>query len=247
MDPIPSNRIDVAFNAAPPVVRKYIEDGKLADKVVDIADTYNLHVDAMGSLAELSRNMLIGVASPAEVVGELVLAGIDAETARKILADLNQQVFVPLQERIRNPQPETDEEEDMAPPTVVVSAPVPPTPPSPAAPVPAPVPQPPMLVVVPPSPPPAPPVSTPAPVVPQEHPQMRTMATDMQAAKEHRPVAPLFSPPPAPPAPPPVRVAPPPAPPPMAIAREVPPPPPNLPGAPVVHEYSVDPYREPVE
>jgi len=145
---------------------------------------------------------------------------------------------------------------------------VPPTPPAPSvSPVPVPhveqsIPVAPTHPTVPPvaapspaMPAPMPPVAAPAPApVPtpsfsgrEEHPAMRTMASDMQAVKEHRMPEPLFSHAAPASAPPPPIVPPPVVPPPLPPTRQMPPPPANLPGAPVVKKYGVDPYREPVE
>lgn len=261
-----------AFNAAPRPVRSYVVDGKLNEAVLNIAKRRNLHVDATGILQENTENMLLGVTAPAQVLGELILAGVDAETGKGILDDLNKDIFMPVREKVRHftetgedlispkdPEEEAPEvptptplpePEKPIPPTVVPEVTVPPIQ------IPAPV-APPPVVVAPPAPPPmpvtppAPPIQ--APITVDEHPSMRTMATDMQAVKEHRTPEPIFSQPVppisyTPPAAPPVRIAPPPAPPPApaAMPQKSVTPPPNLPGAPVVHEYSVDPYRESV-
>lgn len=229
----------------PVPVQEFLTGPERDQTVLRLSNKYGLHADQAGTFQRSFLFMLMGIHSPEQFLSDLKGAGIGEETARSLAADVNEEVFKPLQAKV------------IAPPT---PRPTPPPTYTPAAPVvqaPAYVPPAPAV----PPPPPAPVAATPAPVVPQplpaaeEHPSMRTMATDMQAVKEHRdpepmpyqpPAPPHFVPPPAPAPPPPVRVAPPPVPPPPA-ARTTPPPPSNLPGAPVVHEYSVDPYREPLE
>lgn len=265
---ISNQQYTAAFNGLPKPIRAYLLEDDLARTLGGIAARNNLHVDVSGTLSKSATYMLMGLQSPAETLGELVMAGIDSETAKKILASLNEEIFIPVRERVRNFKEEDEdsaEEIVEAPrdlvetyqPTTIssVATEEPLTPPTPTAvPAPAPVSVVPRPAPVVPTPPP-----TPAPAIPagEYHPQMRTMATDIEAVREHRmpepisvahttpPVAPIM--PPAPPqvvTPPPMPPAPPPQ---IAPVRPMPPPPPNLPGAPVVKSYSVDPYREPVE
>ncbi len=113
-----------AFNSAPRPVRSFIVDGKLDVAVADIVRIRQLHVDAAGILEKCASQMLVGVMNPAQVLGELVLAGVDAETAKKILEDLNQQIFIPVRDKVRHftetgedliSPPDVDEESAPAP------------------------------------------------------------------------------------------------------------------------------------
>lgn len=116
-----------AIDAAPLAVRDTISSGQTARTIADIGSQYKLHIDVIGTLAQLNRNMLIGLMSPAEVVGELVYSDVSAEAAKSILGDLNRRIFIPLQEQMRKGDiPEPAEK-------LVVSpiAPLPPPAPSP--------------------------------------------------------------------------------------------------------------------
>lgn len=142
-----------AFNEAPRPVRSFIVDGKLDMAVADIVRIRQLHVDAAGILEKCASQMLVGVMNPAQVLGELVLAGVDAETAKKILEDLNQQIFIPVRDKVRHftetgedliSPPDVDEEDAPAATPVVSpqATPIPPQPPQaapqPVAPTPTP-------------------------------------------------------------------------------------------------------------
>ncbi len=251
--------IDKALETAPQPVSDFIVGGHLANAVVAIAHEHQLHVDTIGTLAELSRNMLLGLSSPAETLGELIVAGVDTATAQTVLADLNVKVFMPVRDAVKtgtNPFA-LDRDTDETPEVRTAAVAPTPAPASSARPSSPPL-VPPLELVERPVPAPiVPPVSVSRPVevpvpnvvapnvaasgLPDE--AVRTMASDMQAVKEHRTPTPIvpsvvipttqvqtIAAPPLPPTPP--RTAPPPA---------------NLPGAAAVKPYSVDPYREPIE
>ncbi len=307
--PLSSDTFGNAFNAAPRPLRSFIIDGKLQEAVKSIVTARKLHVDIGGVLEDGASQMLVGLISPAELLGELILAGVEGETAKTILEDLNTQIFIPIRESIRHFQ-ETGEdlisptEDDVDTLSLPEGEPTPITSDSAAlkvevqetAPQPSASPRivsapllPPMTLVSPipelsfptPSVSTASPIPAPIPTTPSpqsevldalrapisvasaqspnsapEHPTMRTMATDMQAVKEHRsPEAVLPHPAPTPTFAPPVPSAhaspvvfPPPLPPSshkqLSMPARTAPPPPNLPGTPLMPSYSTDPYRE---
>jgi hypothetical protein len=236
-----------AFNKLPVPIRSYLIDDEMASVIQAIGTKYNLHVDIIGTLGKGASYMLMGIQSPAETLGELVLAGVDGATAQKILEDLNSQIFIPVREHVKNYK-EGDEEqvEDTTHAEMLVQT----STPTPAvSQSPEPVPQPTPVIVSAPQTTPSIPPTPPTPVMPQvsvaptspatPEQSMRTMASDVDALHQHRAPEPIpYS------APPPVI---PPVPIPPAIPARTTPPPPNLPGAPLTKEYGNDPYREPVE
>lgn len=255
-----------AYLAAPKPVQDSLNDGVATDFVLDLQSKYPIHIDTLGSITSLVRDLLLGFCSPPDFHAEMTLL-VGEENARKIIAEFNSNVLLKLRDAereeqehphlaekpgISNPEPTNIIENQIQPviPTPTVSPAAYYPPPAQGSVMPAQVP-PPAPAPVPVSPPPAP-----APAIPagEYYPQMRTMATDIEAVREHRipePISVAHTTPPIVPAAPPQVVTPPPtppAPPPqIAPVRPMPPPPANLPGAPVVKSYSVDPYREPVE
>ncbi|MDB5195141.1 MAG: Phage Tail Collar [Parcubacteria group bacterium] len=264
----------------PRPVREFVL-GPERDRIsLSLTQKYSLHADQAAAFEQTYLFLLLGVSSPEEFAQALKNAGISEETVLGLTNDINEQVFKPLRAKI---QESTGTPPDSSAPAIpapvipstsggasaVSKTPIPVAPPLPPPPIPRPISAPPAMPIARPVPPPLPP---PPPAVPlyDTEPAMRTMATDMQAAKEHRVPEPLFSRPApaaplapvvAAPLPPPVEppaphrtmssIVPPPLPhvyePPAASRAPLAPPPPNLPGAPTAPPYSVDPYREPME
>lgn len=90
-----------ALDNAPQIVQDAATSPDTLQLIGSFQQMYGLHVDVVGKIAELNRNLLLGLTSPAEFLGELVLGGIDANTAQKIIAELNDKIFVPVQKQMR--------------------------------------------------------------------------------------------------------------------------------------------------
>jgi hypothetical protein len=275
-EPTLEESIAELLKTAPPPIRSFVLNN-LSAKTSELMQKYKLHIDQGGLLETELLLMLVGQSQPQEFVAALQEGGISEEVVTPLLNDINEQVFAVL----RKTEETSSAPVPMPPPVltqpkkILLSIPAPPiVVPSLSATSPLPAPVVPTAVSV----PVVPPISKPSSVsnitASPGHPTMRTMATDMQAAKEHRvpepffsrpaPVAPLPVPAPvAPPVvmPPPIMplpstssIVPPPLPPhPHAAEAIVPasphaaPPPPNLPGTPPAPPYGIDPYHEPVE
>jgi|SRR3989344_9230843 len=154
--------VDKAFDRAPRVVQEFIIGGEWTPIITGIGAEYRLHVDQIGKIAELNRNMLLGLVSPSEFLGGLLVAGIPEPEARQIMGEINEKIFKPLQEEMRKGG----------------AVPAPATAPPPSQPMPAPSPRPmlpPPQVFVP-LPPPAPSIvlspMPPAQVRPAQPPQL---------------------------------------------------------------------------
>lgn len=99
---IPQDKFRTAFKQLPYTIRDYITDDQLAVVTEGIGRTYNLHVDAVGALYRETTNMLLGLESPEQFMAELKKIGIPQTTATEIVHELNQKVFVPLREKMKN-------------------------------------------------------------------------------------------------------------------------------------------------
>ena len=227
------DQLRAAFQSAPPEIKEAYTNDSLVQVLMDIKSRYQLHVDVSGALRDMLGDLLLGLMTPAEFYGNLVLLGSSEQTARGIMDDLNKQIFLPLRDKMRT------RSESGAAPLPDYSAPVEPAfvPPAPAATVIPTQPEPPIVI---PTPEPAPtttPISTETPF---PEPQIRTMAHDMAAAKNHEGAqAPIPSAWSAPPAPPPIEATYPAAPKPHIE--------PVVQQPPVEKTYGVDPYREPIQ
>ena len=181
MRQISEEEFDHAFNRAPQVIQETINNGEWVPVITEIGHTYDLHIDQIGSIANLNTKMLLGLVSPTQFLGELLADGVPEADARKIMGEINEKIFKPLQAEMRKG----------AAPAVPghVSRPVPPPAPRSAPPPPA-------------QPRPVPPVPQARPMGAQPSITLPPRPTDVPrpvAAPMPQPVPP---PPPAPPAPP---------------------------------------------
>lgn len=269
MQPTPE-QLKSAYLSAPQAIQKALDDGIATDFVLGLQVPYQLHIDTLGVFTALVRDTLLGFCPPADFFQEAVTL-VGEEKAKKITEAFNTEVLLKLQKEERAASGNTENVKgsvSMSSPSAVeplTTLPQNPAPTIHTAYVPTPIPSAPAVAsaqsvpaipsvpVMPPtlSVPPAAPYAAPRAAVsppsfpqePTQGPAMRTMAGDMQAVKEHRELTPLFRPVTAPVQPPPPPVAPL-APPPLPARTAAPPP--DLPGAPKVEKYGVDPYREPV-
>lgn len=90
-----------AFAKLPLVVREYIAGPDLGAAVSRIGTNQGLHVDTVGKLAESVMHMLLGFISPTELVSEVQGLGIERERAMNITKELNEQIFKPLHQKMR--------------------------------------------------------------------------------------------------------------------------------------------------
>lgn len=90
-----------AIEAAPTLVKEAVSSMSTLQAIAAIGKKYTLHVDLIGKLARLNTCMLVGLTSPTEALGELVLVGIPTDSSKSILGELNQSIFLPLQQRMR--------------------------------------------------------------------------------------------------------------------------------------------------
>lgn len=126
-------QVIAAIDAAPPLVREVLRDVKTSQTIGSIGTSYHLHIDLIGKLSQLNRDLLIGLTSPAEVLGELIMAGIDTDTAKNILKELNEKIFMPVQAAMKTSAQNGALPQGTVPPMQVEAAILPQTPP--AAPV----------------------------------------------------------------------------------------------------------------
>lgn len=95
--------IEEAIKKAPKFIQDEISSGEdTAVIIAEIGRKFGLHIDIIGTIAELNRNMLLGFVNPQEVMDELILAKIPDKDARQIMTEINQKIFVPLHEQMRS-------------------------------------------------------------------------------------------------------------------------------------------------
>lgn len=161
MNSIPKEKVIAAYQSAPEVVREAFNSEVTSQIILDMKTTHRLHVDVAGTLASEVGYLLLGLRSPAEFFGNLMLSGTDEQTARSIMEEVNNRIFIPLRNQVRSKssselvQPYTAQEpaprpiqQPLAPtPTIEYTPPAPVT--LPGSPEPAPMPVPPVSVSAP--------------------------------------------------------------------------------------------------
>lgn len=248
--------IEDAIKRAPKFIQDEISSGEdTAIIIAGIGRLFGLHIDVVGLIAELNRNMLLGLVSPEEFLKELIAAKVPEKDAREIMAEINQKIFVPLRDEMRKgPMPALEPEKSAvlpqsskqpAPATPTISAvPSPQVPAIPRILVPAPPVRKPALRDVLASVMKTPPTSAPTVAIPPSVPQKAVSIPIPAPAVAIPPTPPRAAPPEnlpgAPRAPQTAPIAPAPE------SRTEPPKPPVAPVAPP-KPYSIDPYREPVD
>lgn len=87
----------------PPVIRNYLSQGKYSVVAKNLMTKYNLHVDQGGILEREIMLLLMGVDTPDEFTQSLAEeANLNQQTVSSIVQEVNTQIFIPLQEEMRN-------------------------------------------------------------------------------------------------------------------------------------------------
>lgn len=252
-----------AYRRLPRPVRDYLVGPELGNLLKKLGGKYGLHVDVLAKLEKAATYLLIGYMSPVQFQMELASLGVPDQTADQIVQDLNEQMFKPLRDAVRNAPPEPEEEapESTSPP-IERSTPAPALAPMPIAPPQMPLNSAPASVPKPVPPPPA--VFTPPTPQTAKGNEAAVPAISVPATQPLAPIAPITRPPqPSPAAPKPQILIPqPPRPTPPLPTQpwqkpSAPSPRPPLSAPPtaspsssreqlhdVLKKYGVDPYRE---
>ena len=96
-----NEQVITAIDSAPARVQSVLRSADTAKVISAIGAAHKLHIDQIGQLAQINRNLLIGLVDPSEMYGELVGIGVTPEEAKLIMGEINQKIFVPLREAMR--------------------------------------------------------------------------------------------------------------------------------------------------
>ncbi len=121
-------QLNDALKEAPPPIQKELTDGEgTAITIFNIGKKLQLHIDKIGLIATLNRDMLLGLIKPEEFLTELLAMKIPDAQAREIMAEINTKIFVPLREEMRSAGrvPAPAQPMPVAPQARPASAPVP--------------------------------------------------------------------------------------------------------------------------
>jgi hypothetical protein len=101
-DPAFEESVKQMMRTLPLPTRNYLSQGKYSESANRLATKYGINVDQEGILEREIMLTVMGVEGPNDFIMSLVNeAVISEDTVRKIMVDINQEIFVPLQEEIR--------------------------------------------------------------------------------------------------------------------------------------------------
>ncbi len=89
-----------AYRRAPEAIQDTYGSELMAGVINDIKTRFRLHVDVVGSIEREVGYLMLGLISPAEFFGSLMLSGTDEQSARGIMEEVNQRIFIPLKRRM---------------------------------------------------------------------------------------------------------------------------------------------------
>jgi hypothetical protein len=94
--------VDLAYRSLPPLVRDYMDaSNEYVDVLVELGRQYKMHLDVLGVLSRLFRNMMYGLISAQELSQGLVEQGISNQDAMAIVSEINKKILMPLREKLR--------------------------------------------------------------------------------------------------------------------------------------------------
>lgn len=100
MSPIPKEQVLAAYERAPQPVREAFNSEVTTNIILDMKSKYRLHVDTAGVFGQEVGYLLLGLRSPAEFFGTLMLSGTDEQTTRSIMEEVNERIFIPLKRQM---------------------------------------------------------------------------------------------------------------------------------------------------
>ena len=97
-----NEQLKVAYNKVPENIRAVISSEDTDEKIFDISQKYDLHIDVTGGLGKLTLMVMIGLLKPQEFIPELTKRlKLDQETANKVAQEVNEQIFKPIRDSLK--------------------------------------------------------------------------------------------------------------------------------------------------
>jgi hypothetical protein len=99
-----SGKIDLktAIAGLPSDLREAVFSEDIVNKITAIGKKYSLAIDKIGELDDETMNVIAGLTKPGNYTSNLQKRlAVDSETARKIAAEINAQIFAPIKESLK--------------------------------------------------------------------------------------------------------------------------------------------------
>lgn len=100
---IDKESVETIVKQLPAPVRSFFASGKTREVTKRILQNYNLHIDQAGAVERAIVLLLLGISSPDEFIETLSKeAHLDDATVSSIVDSVNKEIFVPLQQEVRD-------------------------------------------------------------------------------------------------------------------------------------------------
>lgn len=97
-----NEQLKAAYNKVPENIRAVISSDDTDEKIFEISQKYNLHIDVTGGLGKITLMVMIGLLKPQEFIPELTKRlKLDQETANKVAREVNEQIFKPIRDSLK--------------------------------------------------------------------------------------------------------------------------------------------------
>lgn len=100
------------YKNLPPDLKDAIFSEEVTEKIMNISNKYGLYVDEMGELGNEIGRVMLGITHPKDFIRNLMSRlEVDAEKARAIAKDVNEQIFAKVKESLKKLHKIEEEEE----------------------------------------------------------------------------------------------------------------------------------------
>lgn len=90
------------YDKLPPAVKEAIDAVETAELIQAISEEHKLHIDQMGEFSHLIGSLMLGIVKPQEFVPNLrEKLGVKDEEARAMALEVNEQIFAPIRESLK--------------------------------------------------------------------------------------------------------------------------------------------------
>lgn len=115
MPEIDSKIIMEKYKALPSELKDAIFSEEIAEKIQEIGKKYALYIDKIGELGNESGRVMLGLTHPKDFIANLSKRlGVDAEKAKEIAKDVNEQIFAKVRESLKKLHKIGEEEEKIS-------------------------------------------------------------------------------------------------------------------------------------
>lgn len=115
MDNITNEQFNQALDRLPKSAQEFVTSQEFSDNLIKIGKKYLLHVDQMGNLSELIIYTTVGILPISDFQKNVIKkVGIPEDILNLIIYDINQQVFLPLKQKLYFSSPSSSDDKKVS-------------------------------------------------------------------------------------------------------------------------------------